>query len=145
MHRPEHDQLLTGAAMEGRAPGPTRCRDVSGTALVGTLVGFAILMVLLMLAVQIVVRLYATSALTSAATQAAQQVASAPSPPAAIAAAEAQARSDLGSTPVVFQWREVDGQQVVLHVSAPSPEFLPGIPGWRHISRTVTVRTERFR
>jgi type VI protein secretion system component VasK len=131
--------------MGGPTPGPSRRRGEPGTALVGTLVGFAILMVLLLLAVQIVVRLYATSVLTSAATQAAQQVASAPSPSAAVPAAEAQARSDLGSTRVVFDWREVDGQQVVLHVSAPSPEFLPGIPGWRRISRTITVRTERFR
>lgn len=122
--------------------------DQSGTAIVGTLVGFVIMLVLLLFAVQIVIRLYATSTLTSVATRAAQQVASSPVPAADTGAAEAEARSQLGSfgaASTVFDWREADGDQVVLEVSARSPELIPGIPGWSRITRTVTVRTEAFR
>ena len=116
--------------------------------LVGTLVGFAIFLVLLLFATQVMVRMYATSALTSAATRAAQTVAQAPVPALEVAGAEAAARQQLGSfgsARARFVWVEVDGSQVVLHVVARSPEFLPGLPGWSRISRTVTVRTERFR
>jgi predicted cobalt transporter CbtA len=125
-----------------------RSRADSGTAIVGTVVGFLIFTVLLLLATQVLVRLYATSALTSAATRAAEDVASAPDPVAGVPAAEADARSRLGSfgaTRTVFTWREVDGGQVVLEVAGRSPEFLPGLPGWSRIDRTVIVRTERFR
>ena len=120
-----------------------------GTAVVGTLVGFVVFLVLLLFAVQIVVRLYATSAVTSAATRAAEAVASAPGGPAVgVAGAEADARSQLGSfggADVTFVWEEADASRVVLRVTARSPEFLPGLPGWSRITRTVTVRTERFR
>ena len=116
--------------------------------MVGTLVGFLIFLLLLLLATQVLVRLYASSALTSAATRAADAVASTPVPETGVAAAEAQARSDLGSfgaRHTTFVWKEVDAQQVVLEVQGRSPEFLPGLPGWSRIDRTVTVRTERFR
>lgn len=119
-----------------------------GTALVGTLVGFAIFLVLLLLAVQVTIRLYAESTLTSAATRAADAVASSPVPAAGVPAAESEARAELGSfgsRHTTFLWKEVDGQQVVLEVRARSPEFLPGLPGWSRIQRTITVRTERFR
>lgn len=122
--------------------------DERATAIVGTLVGFLIFLVLLLLATQVVVRLYATSALTSAATRAAETVASSPTPPSGVAGAEARARSELGSfgaSHTTFLWREVDAEQVVLEVQGRSPEFLPGLPGWSRIDRTVTVRTERFR
>ncbi len=120
----------------------------AGTAVVGTLVGFLIFLTLLLLATQVVVRLYAASALTSAATRAADAVASSPVPGRGVVATEAQARAELGSfgaRHTTFVWREVDGQQVVLEVRGRSPEFLPGLPGWSRIDRTVTVRTERFR
>lgn len=119
-----------------------------GTALVGSLVGFAIFMVLLLFATQVVVRLYASSALSDAATRAAEAVASSPDPAGSEADAEVAARHELGSfgaAHTTFLWREVDGQQVVLEVQGRSPEFLPGLPGWSRIDRTVTVRTERFR
>lgn len=105
-------------------------------------------MILLLLATQVVVRLYATSALTSAATRAADQVASTPVPETGVAAAESQARSELGSFGAghtTFIWREVDARQIVLEVRARSPEFIPGLPGWSRIDRIITVRTERFR
>lgn len=110
--------------------------------------GFLIFLTLLLLATQILVRLYATSALTSAATRAAEAVASSPVPGTGVESAEAQARAELGSfgaSHTTFLWREVDPQQVVLEVQGRSPEFLPGLPGWSRIDRTVTVRTERFR
>jgi hypothetical protein len=123
-------------------------RQDSGTALVGSLVGFAIFLVLLLFATQVVVRLYATSALSDAATRAAEAVASNPDPAGSERGAEVAARHQLGSfgaTHTTFRWREVDGRQVVLEVQGHSPEFLPGLPGWSRIDRTVTVRTERFR
>ena len=123
-------------------------RDEGGTAIVGTIVGFLILMVLLLFATQVIVRLYAESALTSAATRAAETVATSQQPNQDVAVAEAAARSQLGSFAahhVSFTWEEVDGQQVVLLVKARSPEFLPGLPGWSRVQRTVTIRTERFR
>lgn len=120
----------------------------AGTAIVGTLVGFVIFVLLLLFATQVVVRLYAESTLTAAARRAADTVASAAVPTAGVAAAEAEARRELGSFGAAhtsFVWREVDGQQVVLEVRGRSPEFLPGLPGWSRIDRTVIVRTERFR
>lgn len=116
--------------------------------MVGTLVGFLIFLLLLLFATQVVVRLYATSALTSAATRAADTVASSPSPAQEVGPAETEARAQLGSFGArhsVFVWREVDGRRIVLEVRARSPEFLPGLPGWSRIDRTVIVRTERFR
>jgi hypothetical protein len=126
---------------------PTRAAE-AGTAVVGTLVGFAIFLTLLLFSAQVLVRLYATSAVTSAATRAAETVADSPDPPAEVAVAEAQARSQLGSfgsSRTSFRWKEVDDQQVVLEVVATSPAFLPGPHSWERITRTVTVRTERFR
>lgn len=119
-----------------------------GVALVGTLVGFAIFLVLLLFATQVMVRLYATSAVSSAATRAAESVAQAPDPAAEVGPAEASARQQLGAlgrSRSQFVWQEVDAQQVVLEVTTRSPAFLPGLPAWSRIQRTVTVRTERFR
>lgn len=119
-----------------------------GTSTVGTFVGFLIFLTLLLFAAQVLVRMYATSSLTSAAARAAQDVAEAPNPVAEAAQAEATARRQLGSfgaTRTRFSWLEVDGQQVVLQVHADSPGLLPLPAGWRSITRTVTVRTERFR
>ena len=110
--------------------------------------GFLIFMVLLLFAVQVVVRLYATSTLTAVAIRAAQSVAQSPLLAGDAANAEAIAKSSLGpfgSSHTTFVWKEIDNQLVVLEVQASSPEFLPGLPGWSRISRTVTVRTERFR
>jgi hypothetical protein len=111
-------------------------------------VGFAIFLTLLLFSAQVLVRLYATSALSSAATRAAETVAQSPDPLSEIGAAEAQARSSLGSYGTAhtsFAWKEVDGQAVVLEVKASGPRFLPLPSTWGQIRRTVTVRTERFR
>jgi hypothetical protein len=119
-----------------------------GTSIVGTLVGFLIFMTLLLFSAQMLVRMYATSTLTAAAARAAQAVAEAPDPLTAAPAAESDARQQLGSfgaTRTRFDWLEVDGQQVVLRVRGDSPSFLPLPTGWSLITRTVTVRTERFR
>lgn len=139
---------MTGEA--GRA-GRSCChgsRRDTGTAVVGTLVGFAIVLILLLLAVQVVLRMFATSALSGAATRAAEAVASSPDPASAVPVAEADARRSLGSygsRRTVFVWEEVDGSQVTVMIRAPEPRVLPIIPGWGWITRTVTVRTERFR
>ncbi|MGH9115464.1 MAG: hypothetical protein ACRDWW_06485 [Acidimicrobiales bacterium] len=112
------------------------------------MVGFLIFLTLLLFATQVIVRLYATSALSGAATRAADRVADSGDPPASTAAAEAAAREALGSfgaSSTRFVWKEADAQQVVLQVRAQSPGFLPLPAAWRTITRTVTVRTERFR
>ena len=116
--------------------------------MVGTFVGFAIFLILLLFSAQVLVRLYAMSTLTTTANRAAQQVAQSSDPPAAVPAAEATARTELGvfgATRTRFVWKEADLEQVVLEVTGQSPGFLPLPDGWRTIARTVTVRTERFR
>jgi hypothetical protein len=119
-----------------------------GDALIGAVVGFAVFMLLVLFAAQVITRLYATTVLTAAATRAAETVALSPVPAAAEVSAEAEARSEVASFAahhVQFAWEEADGDQVVLHVDASSPAFLPGPSSWRRISRTVTIRSERFR
>jgi hypothetical protein len=118
-----------------------------GTAVVGTLVGFLMFMILLLVAVQVLVRLYATSAITAAAFSAARRVATDPAGVAAVPASQAAAVRQLGSFGAhrtSFLWQEVDGQRVVLRVTADPPGFLH-LPGLGPIVRTVTVRTERIR
>lgn len=117
-------------------------------AIFGTLVGFLIFLVLLLFAAQVLVHLYATSALTSAATRAAETVAQTSPPAAGVASAEAAARAQLGTfgaTRTTFTWKEVDAEQVVLQVTGRTPGFVELVPGWQKITRTVTIRTERFR
>jgi hypothetical protein len=111
-------------------------------------VGFTVFVLLVLFAAQLMVRLYATSVLTTTATRAAEAVAVSPDPARAEAPAEAAARSELGSfaaNHVRFMWEEADGQRVILRVDASSAELVPGPTSWRMISRTITVRTERFR
>lgn len=122
--------------------------DSAGTGLTGTLVGFAIFLTLLLFSAQVLVKLYATSTLTAAATHAAEDAAYSPDPAAAVLAAEADARSRLagfGARQAAFNWIEADANEVVLRVSARTPGFLPLPAEWSRISRTVRVRTERFR
>ena len=115
--------------------------------MVGTLFGFTFFLILLLLAVQTLVRLYAASVLTSAAFDAARAVATSTDVQAEVPVAQADAERSLGglASHTTFTWREVDGQQVVLQVDAQSPGFLPLPSSLRDITRTVTVRTERFR
>ncbi len=132
---------MPGAAIAPRGP-------ELGTSIVGTFVGFLVFMTLMLFSAQLLVRMYTTSTLTDAAARAAQQAAEAPDPRTAAPAAEVAARRQLGSfgaTRTRFDWLEVDGQQVVLEVRGESPSFLPLPRGWNAITRTVTVRTERFR
>lgn len=127
----------------------SRRESQNGTGIIGTLFGFLFFMLFLMFGVQELVHLYATSMLTSAAFDAAQQVATTPSDQSAqVPVATADARHQLGSfgtEHTTFNWKQVNGNQVVLEVTAESPGFLPLPLGFRRIERTVTVRTERFR
>ena len=116
--------------------------------MIDTTVGFLILLTLLLFSAQMLVRLYASSALSSAASHAAEEVAYAPDPAAEEAAAESSARRDLGSfggTRTVFQWGPLDGASIVLTVTGHAPSLVPFDSGWATITRTVTVRVERFR
>lgn len=112
------------------------------------MVGFTIFLVALLFGAQMLLHLYVTSTLSSTATRAAEQVAQSGDPPAAVGPAQAAALQQLGSfgaDHTRFIWQEADGQQVVLRVVGQSPGFLPLPSAWRAITRTVTVRTERFR
>jgi hypothetical protein len=130
------------------ADGRRRRFDSAGTGLIGTLVGFTIFLTLLLFSAQVLIKLYVTSTLSAAATHAAEDVAFSPEPASAAPAAEADARARLGgfgAKHAEFTWLEVDQEVVVLRVSGQSPGFLPLPADWDRISRTVTVRTERFR
>jgi len=139
---------LKSTASARRRRGAELALSDAGIGVFGTVFGFLIFMVLLLFAVQVVIRLYATSTLTEVAIRAAQTVAQSPLLGGDVAQAEAAARRSLGSfgaSHTVFAWERVDSQDVVLRVRASTPEFLPGLPGWSAISRTVTVKTEQFR
>ena len=111
--------------------------------------GATFFLLLLLFAVQVMVRLYATSVLTSVAFDAATAVATNPSNQVAEeAVAERQALDKLGSLGrdhTRFVWKEADANQVVVRVESETPSFLPLPVSYRQISRTATVRTERFR
>jgi Flp pilus assembly protein TadG len=114
------------------------------------LCGVLVFLILLLFATQVLVGLYARSVMTSAAFDAARTVAGGQSAgqPDAVAGAEATARARMGSfgTHVVFDWREVSVDRVVLEVHANPPVFLPlHLSPLGPIDRTVIVRTERFR
>jgi hypothetical protein len=115
---------------------------------VDTTVGFLIFLTLLLFSAQLLVRLYASSVLASAASHAAEEVAYSPDPPGEVPLAEAEARRQLGSfggPRTSFSWGPLDGDQVVLRVTGHTPALVPFDGGWATISRTVTVRVERFR
>jgi hypothetical protein len=146
LHRPVVEQQLLNRRPAHAAL--VRTGHEAGTAVVGTLVGFLIFMVLMLLGLQTLIHLYATSAVTAAANEAAQQVATAGGQPGGVPAAEASARASLGSfgaDRTHFDWIEVDAEQVVLRVTARSPGLVPLSGSLQRISRTVRLRTERFR
>jgi hypothetical protein len=166
LHRPDQPQLLRSVVdlpkrrryqcIAGKlAPvGPRRFewwlrRGDAGTGLVGTLFGATFFLLLLLFAVQVIVRLYATSVLTSVAFDTASAVATNPDNQVAEeAVAERQAVDKLGGlgrAHTRFIWEEADANQVVLRVESETPSFLPLPASYRQVSRTVTVRTERFR
>jgi len=123
-------------------------RGSAGVGLVDTTVGFLIFLTLLLFSAQLLVRLYASSAIASAASDAAEQVAYSPDPAAEVPVAEADARRQLGSfgsSRTTFTWGPLDGNVVVLKITGRAPGFVPFDGGWRTITRTVTVRVERFR
>ncbi len=150
--RTERTSLHGGrsARWQHQAKGRRRAQDETGTGIVGTYFGATMFLILLLFGVQVIVHLYAVSTLTSVTFAAAQAVANSPGDQVAEeAVAEGQARSRLGSlgssSHTRFVWEEADGNQVVLRVESESPSFLPLPASYREISRTVTVRTERFR
>ena len=123
-------------------------RGSDGVGLVDTTVGFLIFLTLLLFSAQLLVRLYATSALSSAAGHAAEEVAYSPDPAAEVALAEADARRQLGSfggAGTTFAWGPVNGDEIVLKVTGHAPSLVPFDPGFATITRTVSVRVERFR
>ena len=87
-----------------------------------TFCGVLVFLILLLFATQVLVGLYAKSVVTSAAFDAARAVAGGQSAgqPDAVPRAEATARSRMGSfgAHVVFDWREVSVDRVVLEVHA---------------------------
>lgn len=128
--------------------GPEGRRGSAGTGLIDTTVGFLIFLTLLLFSAQLIIRLYASSALSSAASHAAEEVAYAPDPPAEVPIAESEARHQLGSfggSRTTFDWGPIGGNYVVLKVTGHAPSLVPFDSGWVTVTRTVTVRVERFR
>ena len=116
--------------------------------LVDTTVGFLIFLTLLLFSAQLLVRMYASSTLSSAASHAAEEVAYSPDPPVEVAIAEADARRQLGSfggSRTTFDWGPLNGDVIVLKVIAHAPSLVPFTAAWTTITRTVSVRAERFR
>lgn len=133
------------ARASGRSEGK---RGSAGAGLIDTTVGFLIFMVLLMFSAQLLVRLYASSAVASAASHAAEEVAYSPDPTAEVPIAESDARKQLGSfggPRTTFDWESVDQDVIVLKITGHTPALVPFDGGWSTVSRTVTVRVERFR
>jgi hypothetical protein len=127
-----------------------RCQDEAGTGLVATVTGAAVFMVLLLLAVQVCFDLYARSAVEAAAFDAVRVVtgSDAAATPAALAAAEQEARQNLGQYGRLarFKWRVGSGT-VSLTISVHDPSVLPAALfeplGLDTVSRTVVLRRER--
>ena len=127
---------------------PEGGRGSAGAGLIDTTVGFLIFLTLLLFSAQLLVRLYASSALSSAASHAAEEVAYAPDPASEVPIAESDARRQLGSfggSRTSFAWGPVGGDVVVLKVTGRTPALVPFASGWTTVTRTVTVRVERFR
>lgn len=123
-------------------------RGSAGTGLVDTTVGFLIFLTLLMFSAQLLLRMYASSVLSSAASHAAEEVAYSSDPETEIALAEDGARRQLGSfggSRTTFRWGALGGDFIVLTVTGRTPSLVPFDSGWATITRTVTVRVERFR
>lgn len=124
--------------------------DERGGGPISMWIGFSVFLVLLLFAVQVLFNLYATSVVTAVSFDAARRVAGGDGGPAYIAAAEDQARAELGryGARVTFDWSATDADEVVLHVQASNPHvLLPVLAGpaaFDHIDRTIRVRVERF-
>jgi hypothetical protein len=114
-------------------------------------IGFSVFLVLLLFAVQVLFNLYAASVVTAVSYDAARRVAGSDGGSAFIAAAEDQARAELGryADRVTFDWSATDTEEVVLRVRAGNPHvLLPVLAGpaaFDRLDRTIRVRVERFR
>jgi hypothetical protein len=124
--------------------------DERGGGPISMWIGFSVFLVMLLFAVQVLFNLYATSVVTAVSYDAARRVAGGDGGPAFIAAAESQARAELGryGTRVTFDWSATDADEVVLHVHASNPHvLLPVLAGpaaLDQLDRTIRVRVEHF-
>ena len=109
-----------------------------------------VFLVLVAFAAHVMLHLYATSVVTAAAFDAARVVAGSDGGPAAVSAAEQDARRLLGPNGrrARFQW-DLGDETVGLRVRMTRPgAVLPGLGRWLgmdELDRTVRVRLERFR
>lgn len=118
----------------------------AGTGVVGTFVGGLVVLVLLLFAVQVVIGLYTDSVVSAVAFDAVKTVAGADASarPEAAEAATREGRRSLGRVGerAQFDWA-VEGDDVVLRVSAPRPRLL--LAGLPDVRRTVRMRIEAVR
>jgi hypothetical protein len=129
----------------------TPSRADRGAGLLGSVAGLVVFLCLLTVALQILVNLHSASVVTAAAHDAAVQAAAGgPLTEQRRLAAEAHARSLLGSIgdETTFEWDDTDPEVVQLRVVTPAPRFLlpvvDGALGLDVIDRTVTVRVEQL-
>ena len=139
---------MPSSGSDARRPG----RDDAGVGIISSVVGFLIFTCFLLLAVQVAFDLYARSTLGAVAADAARIVAGSDTAanPQAVAAAEADARRELGreGQAARFQW-SMGADVVRLTISVPATRFLPerltGAVGLADVTNGATVRRERVR
>ena len=139
---------MPSSGSDARRPG----RDDAGVGIISSVVGFLIFACFLLLAVQVAFDLYARSTLGAVAADAARIVAGSDSgaSPDAIAAAEADARRELGREGQLarFHW-STGADAVQLTISVPATRFLPegltGAVGLADVTNGARVRWERVR
>jgi Flp pilus assembly protein TadG len=134
---------------------PSVCNDEQGTGLVSTILGVWMFLLFLLLGAQVLIYLYLASVLTVTAFDAARVVSGAAAGSnraQAQAQAEADALEDLGSFAgqvAPFDWSGTTADDVILTVSADTPNLLPGavadLIGMDTLERTVRLRIEVFR
>lgn len=122
-----------------------------GAGLVSAWIAFTVFVVVLLFGLQVMFNLYATSVVTAATQDAATMAARGGGGPVAMASAEVQIRTLLGSyaREASFDWSGSDSDSVVLRVTVAVPRIVPGALGdglaFSEIDRTARVRVERFR
>jgi hypothetical protein len=119
-------------------------RPERGSGLLATVFGIGITLVMLMMAANLLVGLWSRSVVDSAAWDAARRIATAPDGSAGSAIATACDRVGRGCpSGEVRMSAVVEGDWVVVRVSAPGKELLPSGPSVGAVDRDVRVRLER--
>lgn len=128
-----------------------RRADEGGASILATIIGAGVFLLLMLFAVQVLVGLYTSSVVNAATYDAAKAVAGSDGGDPAVAAARANAQSQLGSygKRVTFDFSSSTPEVIRVVATGPRLSFLPaaltGPVGLGDIRREVTVRREKVR